>query len=81
MKRCTDRAEAVLKEGGKPRADDTPEGIAQRLAIYFDSVPHLDKKFEGRADVHEFDGTRDRHDLHGEMLDRLFEKHEINETA
>lgn len=73
MKRCLDRAEAVLKEGGKPRVDDTPEAIAQRLAIYFDSVPHLNKKFEGKADLHEFDGAKARHEVHADMLERLFE--------
>jgi adenylate kinase len=72
MKRCLDRAEAVLKEGGKPRVDDTPEAIAQRLEIYFDSVPHLNIKFEGKADLHEFDGTKQRHEVHADVLEKLF---------
>jgi adenylate kinase family enzyme len=73
MKRCLDRAEAVLKEGGKPRVDDTPEAIAQRLEIYFTSIPHLNNKFEGKADLHEFDGSKQRHEVHTDVLERLFE--------
>ena len=68
MKRCLDRAEAVLKEGGKPRVDDTPEAIAQRLEIYFNSVPHLNTKFEGKADLHEFDGLKQRHEVHTDVI-------------
>lgn len=73
MKRCLDRAEAVLKDGGTPRVDDTPEAIAQRLTIYFDSVPHLNKKFEGKAKLHEFDGSKARHEVHEDILQTLFE--------
>jgi adenylate kinase len=73
MKRCIDRAEEVLVSGGKPRVDDTPEAIAQRLEIYFSSVPHLNTKFEGKAHLHEFDGSKQRHEIHADMLERLFQ--------
>ncbi len=73
QKRCLDRAEAVLREGGKPRIDDTPEAISERLSIYFNSVEHLNKMFEGKADLHEFDGSKTKHEVHSDVLERLFE--------
>lgn len=73
MKRCLDRAEGQIKAGKQARIDDTPEAIAQRLGIYFDSIPHLDAAFEGKAHVHEFDGTKQIHEIHSDVLEGLFE--------
>ncbi len=73
MKRCLDRAEGQIKAGKQARVDDTPEAIAQRLGIYFDSIPHLDAAFEGKAHVHEFDGAKGIHEIHSDVLERLFE--------
>lgn len=73
MKRCLDRADAQVKAGKQARVDDTPDAIAQRLSIYFSSIPHLDAAFEGKADVHEFDGVKEIHEVHGDVLERLFE--------
>jgi adenylate kinase len=73
MKRCLDLAEGLLKAGKQPRVDDTPEAIAQRLSIYFDSIPHLNAAFEGKAHLHEFDGAKAIHEVHSDVLERLFE--------
>lgn len=73
QKRCLDRAEAQIKAGKQPRTDDTPEAIAKRLSIYFESVPHLDEAFAGKAHVHEFDSTKKIHEVHTDVLERLFD--------
>ena len=73
MKRCLDRADAVRKSGKQARVDDTEEAIAKRLAIYFDSIPHLDSAFEGKAHVHKFEGHKAIDDIHVDILGRLFE--------
>lgn len=71
-KRCLDRAESLQKAGKEARVDDTDEAISKRLGIYFDSVPHLNKAFEGKAHLHEFEGNREAHEVHADMLERLF---------
>ncbi len=73
QKRCLDRAEAQIRAGKPARTDDTAEAIAQRLAIYFESIPHLDEAFKGKAHVHEFDGTKKIHEVHSDVLERLFD--------
>ncbi|MCF7865153.1 MAG: nucleoside monophosphate kinase [Candidatus Pacebacteria bacterium] len=73
MKRCLDRAEGLIKVGKEARVDDTPEAIAQRLGIYFNSIPHLNAAFEGKAHLHEFDGAKQIHEVHSDVLERLFE--------
>lgn len=73
MKRCLDRAEGLIKAGKEARVDDTPEAIAQRLGIYFNSIPHLNAAFEGKAHLHEFDGAKQIHEVHSDVLERLFE--------
>lgn len=73
MKRCLDRAEALVKAGKEARIDDTPEAITQRLGIYFDSIPHLNAAFEGKAHLHEFDGDKQIHEVHDDVLEKLFE--------
>ena len=73
MQRCLDRAAALIKAGKEARIDDTPEAIAQRLGIYFDSIPHLNAAFEGKAHLHEFDGDKEIDEVHSAVLERLFE--------
>lgn len=73
-KRCLDRAESVRNSGKEARVDDTEEAIAKRLGIYFDSVPHLNKAFEGKAHLHEFEGNRQIHEVHTDVLERLFDR-------
>jgi adenylate kinase family enzyme len=53
--------------------DDTDEAITKRLGIYFDSVPHLNKAFEGKAHLHEFEGNRKVYEVHADVLERLFD--------
>lgn len=72
-KRCLDRAESLRKAGKEARVDDTDEAITKRLSIYFDSVPHLNKAFEGKAHLHEFEGNRAVHEVHADVLERLFD--------
>lgn len=72
-KRCFDRAESLRKAGKEARVDDTDEAITKRLSIYFDSVPHLNKAFEGKAHLHEFEGNRAMHEVHADVLERLFD--------
>ena len=71
-KRCLDRAESLRKSGKEARVDDTDEAITKRLSIYFDSVPHLNKAFEGKAHLHEFEGNRGVHEVHTDVLEKLF---------
>jgi adenylate kinase family enzyme len=72
-KRCLDRAESLRNSGKEARVDDTDEAITKRLGIYFDSVPHLNKAFEGKAHLHEFEGNKEIHEVHADVLERLFE--------
>lgn len=73
MKRCIARAEALRAVGKEPRIDDTPKALKQRLDIYFDSIPVLDEAFKGNVALHEFDGAQQVHEVHSDMLERLFE--------
>lgn len=74
MKRCLDRADALVKAGKQARVDDNEEALAKRLSIYFASVPELNKAFEGKAHLHEFDGSPHVHEVHADVMERLFEE-------
>ena len=45
--------------------------LSKRLSIYFDSVPHLNKAFEGKAHLHEFEGNRKVHEVHADVLEKV----------
>ncbi len=74
MKRCLDRADALVKAGKQARVDDNEEALAKRLSIYFASVPELNKAFEGKAHLHEFDGSPHAHEVHSDVFARLFDE-------
>ncbi len=74
MKRCLDRAGALVKAGKQARVDDNEEALAKRLSIYFASIPELNKAFEGKAHLHEFDGSPHVHEVHSDVMGRLFEE-------